>query len=67
MTLEQTIEQALRTSLANRAQSQFGTIALVEAGNPARVNGYFYLTDVARDIAAAVQAKAVIKTDISYE
>jgi len=64
--LEKTIERALWDALTRHAQSAYGTVAMLGAasgpGQPAKVAGFFYLDNVARDIAAAIGVNAPTKT-----
>ena len=60
MTLAKTIEHALWAALQRHIQSAFGTVAqIVPAsgpGQPVKIAGFFFIENVAREVAAAVEA-----------
>jgi hypothetical protein len=59
MTLAKTIEHALWPALQTHVQSKYGTVAEVipatGPGQPVCVRGYFFLENVCKDVATAVE------------
>jgi hypothetical protein len=66
MALALTIEHAMWAALQRHVQSMYGTVAKVVPatgpGQPVFLSGYFYVENLCKDIAAAVEATHPITT-----
>jgi hypothetical protein len=60
VTLAKTIEHAMWSALQRHAQSALGTIAQIVSasgpGQPVKIAGYFFIENLCKDIATAVEA-----------
>jgi hypothetical protein len=60
MTLAKTIEHALWAALQRHIQSAYGTVAQLAPatgpGQPVKISGFFFLENVCREVAQAVDA-----------
>lgn len=60
MTLAKTIEHALWAALQRHIQSAYGTVAQLAPatgpGQPVKISGFFFIENVCREVATAVEA-----------